>query len=532
MRLSIIPDSSQFSLAFRWASLIFFFNHAFVLRVFTRFAKGFIRRYACTMADTAESPNVSALAPVANEGQPTSSQKGFSKKTSHRYRLVYRSQEDPLIHDPEAPTGVFVEIQKKSKRRPAVHTTDDADGHIENDAHDRDREDIDLPRPTGPSQIKSLQDLQAEADRYEGQRENEGEAALYGIMFDDSSYDYMQHLREIGRPEAGPAVFIPAPSARSATRRMTGIKFKDDENKGEDDNRILPAEVLPSKVLLRRTYQDQQDVPDAIAGLQPDMDPSLREVLEALEDEAYVEDDDSVFAKIVTEDASAAEDDYADVGLHEQNISEQADGEDWEAEFAKFKISQSRQRPADSDDDNDDDDDLGSLVSFGRGAGKTRKSRTAHTSTSGYSMSSSAMFRNEGLSLLDDRFETIEKLYNESSGDDDDDEIDPDFNDTASITGTDIGSALGDDHDAAKMQSTTFNAIMDDFLENYNVVGKRLVREAPAIGAGVGNSTRGSNGKLRFNKKYSRGLAQLREIKEELGKPQTDYIKRRYRLKD
>ncbi|KAK9236148.1 Low temperature viability protein-domain-containing protein [Lipomyces kononenkoae] len=475
----------------------------------------------------AESPNAPVSPPVVNRTQPTaSSQKGFNKKTSYRYRLVYRSQEDPLIHDPEASTGVFVEIQKKPKRRPG-NTTDDADG-VEATAEERE-EHFDLPRPTGPSQIKSLHDLQAEADKYEGRRENEGEAALYGIMFDDSSYDYMQHLREIGRPDAGPAVFIPAPSARtSSSRRAAGIKFKDDQENDEDDKRVLPAEVLPSKVLLRRTYQDQQDVPDAIAGLQPDMDPDLREVLEALDDEAYVEDDENVFAKVIAED-TMAEDDDDDIGQH-QDQAEEGDGEDWEAEFAKFKISQSRQRAQGSDDDLDSDS-LGSLVSFGRGAGKSRKSGIARTSTSGYSMSSSAMFRNEGLSLIDDRFETIEKLYNESS-DDDDDESDPDFNDNTSIARTEIGSATGDERDAATMQSTTFNAIMDDFLENYNVVGKRLVREAPAIGAGVGNATRGGNGKLRMNKKSSRGLAQLREIKEELGKPQTDYIKRRYRLKD
>ncbi|KAK9485412.1 Low temperature viability protein-domain-containing protein [Lipomyces starkeyi] len=470
--------------------------------------------YNCTMTDSPESPIVPATMPIVDQEQPTSSsQKGFNRKTSHRYRLVYRSQEDPLIHDPEAPTGVFVEIQKKPKRR-SPNTLDDAE----------EREDVGA-RLTGPSQVKTLQDLQAEADRYDGRRENEGEAALYGIMFDDSNYDYMQHLREIGRPDAGPAMFIPAPPARSSTRRTAGIKFKDEAEKDEDAVRVLPAEVLPSKEFLRRTYQDQQDVPDAISGLQPDMDPDLREVLEALEDEAYVEDDDDIFAEIITEDTSV---DDADEVAQEEGVAD-VDGEDWEVEFAKFKISQSKQRAADSDDDFDEDG-LGSLVSFGRGAGKSRKPPTARTSTSGYSMSSSAMFRNEGLSLLDDRFDQIEKMYNESS--DDDDGENAIFDENSSVAGTSIGSVAGDEHDAATMQSTTFNAIMDDFLENYNVVGKRLVREAPAIGAGVGNSTRGTNGKLRINKKSSRGLAQLQEIKEELGKPQTEYIKRRYRLRD
>ena len=34
-------------------------------------------------------------------------------------------------------------------------------------------------------------------------RQNEGEAAEYGIFFDDTEYDYMQHLRTVGeQPDA------------------------------------------------------------------------------------------------------------------------------------------------------------------------------------------------------------------------------------------------------------------------------------------------------------------------------------------
>jgi protein LTV1 len=44
----------------------------------------------------------------------------------------------------------------------------------------------------------------------EAVRENEGEAAEYGIFFDDTEYDYMQHLRPVG--EAADAVLLEAPS--------------------------------------------------------------------------------------------------------------------------------------------------------------------------------------------------------------------------------------------------------------------------------------------------------------------------------
>lgn len=43
-------------------------------------------------------------------------------------------------------------------------------------------------------------------------RENEGEAAEYGIFFDDTEYDYMQHLRTVG--EVPDAVLLEAPGSK------------------------------------------------------------------------------------------------------------------------------------------------------------------------------------------------------------------------------------------------------------------------------------------------------------------------------
>ena len=43
-------------------------------------------------------------------------------------------------------------------------------------------------------------------------RQNEGEAAEYGIFFDDTEYDYMQHLRAVG--EQPDAVLLEAPGQR------------------------------------------------------------------------------------------------------------------------------------------------------------------------------------------------------------------------------------------------------------------------------------------------------------------------------
>merc|ERR1712093_387051 len=71
---------------------------------------------------------------------------------------------------------------------------------------------------------------------------------------------------------------------------------------------LLDDEILPSKNLRKVTYQAQQDVPDVLAGFQPDMDPRLREVLVALEDDAYVDDDDDIFGELAKDGEEIVED--------------------------------------------------------------------------------------------------------------------------------------------------------------------------------------------------------------------------------
>lgn len=74
----------------------------------------------------------------------------------------------------------------------------------------------------------------------------------------------------------------------------------------------------------------------------------------------------------------------------------------------------------------------------------------AQSRGTGFSMSSSAMHRNTQLRLLDDRFEKIEEEYA-----DDDDESDY-------ISGEE------------REERADFDAILDDFLEKYEIVGKKM----------------------------------------------------------
>ena len=52
-------------------------------------------------------------------------------------------------------------------------------------------------------------------------RKNEGEAAEYGIFFDDTEYDYMQHLRTVG--EAPDAILLQAPSKHESKGKSKEI---------------------------------------------------------------------------------------------------------------------------------------------------------------------------------------------------------------------------------------------------------------------------------------------------------------------
>lgn len=93
-----------------------------------------------------------------------------------------------------------------------------------------------------------------------GTNPNVGEAALYGIFFDDRDYDYTQHLRPINQD--GGAVFIGAKNAKNLPKST-------DQNADEMLNQLTYGEEM-------------QALP---------LDPDLKEILDALEDDAYCVED-------------------------------------------------------------------------------------------------------------------------------------------------------------------------------------------------------------------------------------------------
>ncbi|WWD20322.1 hypothetical protein CI109_104798 [Kwoniella shandongensis] len=416
----------------------------------------------------------------------------FRQPGAQHFQLVHRSQQDPLINDPEASQRVFKAVSRgNDAARKAEITLADLEGQVDKSAI----------------------------------RPNEGEAALYGITYDDSSYDYMQHLKPVGAGGGAgssavfDSVLIAGPRGSGIAKGMKTLskgkgKARDD---GVDDmfNNVLPADVLPSKneISVDDARARGEAVPRELQGLQPDMDPHLRQVLEALEDDAFVDDEgdeEGWFDELVHDGERDGEEEvpweFREWGVDEhgkprapgQQNEESAEGkeETWEDRFKAFKQQQSNLPEEVSEIDPEERsemaDTVGSLASnlgdMMVMGGKKRRGKRGPSDATGMSMSSSSMFRTQGLRDLDDRFDKIERDY---EYDDEEEEEYEDFSDddTASVAASNFSvsskmslmshASRASTAGAPELSRDDFDAIMDDFLENYEVVGRKY---RPALG--------------------------------------------------
>ncbi|KAJ3869195.1 Low temperature viability protein-domain-containing protein [Lentinula novae-zelandiae] len=362
----------------------------------------------------------------------------FRQPGARHFQVVHRSQRDPLIHDPDVSQHVLKEIARQSDKKG-----------------------------------KSRADLEATLDHAEIARDAEarvGEAATYGIYYNDTEYDYMQHLRPVGVQEAGvESVLIEAPSTKKLSKKAEGSKSKPGILL-----RDLPQEVLPSTSELPRTYESQQDIPQSISGFQPDMDPHLRQTLEALEDDAFVDDDlaDDFFGDLI-EGGARDSDEGVEFEFYEngppedrQNVSEK-ESDTWEGRFAQFKAARKASPLSSTSDDEHDfasegGDTVSGLPAISVIGGKGKARRKGGSDASGYSMSSSSMYRNEALQTLDERFDQVMlRQYNDEEEDEDDET-----------------SFLSDeDNDEAPQLITSredFGSMMDEFLNDYEILGRKM----------------------------------------------------------
>ena len=387
--------------------------------------------------------------------------------------------------------------------------------------------------------IKNRTDLEAElfgsseTSTISGVRENEGEAAEHGIYFDDTEYDYMQHVRDLNAGSGnGESYFVEASTKKKDGKgkgkmsledalREASIREEGSESGASHTgaSQLLDDEVLPSKDLRKSTYQDQQDVPDALAGFQPDMDPRLREVLEALEDEAYVDDEEDLFEEIAKDGREVSLEEFKEADVEDagdeagwetdetekpgreyktgdmppppvpqsedtmmEDGPDHGDG-DWMKEFSKFKQADRGARKAQPQASNAE---MQSSIMTGTSmtGGRRKKRKGALTSSTGYSMTSSSIFRTEGQTLLDARFDKIEEDYAE-------DEMDVDDGGASVVTGSSMASSQA----PSLVQRSDFDSIMDEFLGGYSMSGKKRVKKGG----------------------YQSGMEQLDEVRKGLG---------------
>ncbi|KAL4991166.1 Low temperature viability protein [Aspergillus falconensis] len=466
----------------------------------------------------------------------------IDKKNATTYQLFHRSQNDPLIHDPEAQDRVLHPVSGPPVDAPSISSAS----------------------TSSAGRARHLSDLASEFGN-DAIRKNEGEAANYGIFYDDSKYDYMQHMRELGTG-GGASYFVEATNKDKGKAKSLKLEdalaqtsLNDDNTQSNWDSRstmgsVYGAYSTASTYSRKPTYQDQQDVPDAIAGFQPDMDPRLREVLEALEDEEYVDDkdDDDFFNELTAEGQEVEPGDWEDSLFDhdeeddgwESDATEKApvqpstsslnsksdvapgelpehdapapdmhpDDQDWMREFAKFKKDgKTKATPAApaSVVPSEQRSTLASTVFTAGGTPIRRKKRKgALTNPSAYSMTSSSLARTEGHRLLDDRFERLEALY----ALDEEEEYDDSMSIVSGMTGmTDMSTAssqapsLIDANGNAVAPRHDFNNIMDDFLGGWD---NNTSAQAKRKGA---KNKRGKNGNEAI------GIRMLDEIRQGLG---------------
>ena len=401
---------------------------------------------------------------------------------------------------------------------------------------------------------------------FESMRENEGEAANYGVYYDDTSYDYMQHLREVGEG-SGEAHFVDSAQVKVQGKgkgRGKIMKLEDALREASLDEHDGASELGPGSVTddgfssfssasRPRIYQDMQDIPDEIAGFQPDMDPRLREVLEALEDDAYVDeqDEEDVFGALTNGDPGAEVDfdefdamrgdgdgdgddgwesdatekapyqqphtdtptvelkaapiDSTDISSIEAEAASAEDG-DWLRDFAKFKRGNAKQLsgpPAVAQ--SSVQSPPSTLYTLGGTPLRQKRRKGALTNLSAYSMTSSSLARTDGQRLLDSRFERIEAMYGlDEAGECGDDE-DGRMSLASGISKQSKISTASTKSFADGPVRSDLEGVMDGFLDGWDK------------GHPGGGKRKGAKGKRGKNGNELLGMKMLDEVREGLG---------------
>lgn len=422
-----------------------------------------------------------------------------------------------------------------------------------------------------------IEDLEDDLD-FDSMRDNEGEAAEHGIYFDDTSYDYMQHLRDIGEGDGEAHFLDAAPVKVKGKGKAKTMKLEDalrqstledvEETHGSDAGAMGDRFSTFSRSTRPHTYQNQQDVPDEIAGFQPDMDPRLREVLEALDDDAFVDDKDEedVFGAL-TQQGQTQELDFEEFEMtvdddgwesdaterpppipkqeaigqtldlnvnaksnHEaalpsapggvplrateaaantQAAVASAEDGDWLRDFAKFKRDRAAQKavPEAGESRSAANGPASTLYTLNGTPLRRKRRKGALTNPSAYSMTSSSLARTEGQQLLDARFEKVEQMYALDEGDEEFDDQDGGMSLTSGFSRQSKMSTVSTTSFADGDAREDLDSMMDGFLADWN-------KSNPGGGRGKRKGAKGKRGK---NGNEVIGMQMLDEIRGQLG---------------
>ncbi|CAG0889161.1 unnamed protein product [Darwinula stevensoni] len=252
--------------------------------------------------------------------------KFIDRKNAVTFRLVHRSQQDPLVADETAPEHVLLEVAGKNSHKAwGSVRKDDEKGNVEK--------------------------------RREEQRK-------YGVFFDDD-YNYLQHLKVVSEPNVE---WEPITEPNNLEKEdVSKVPSEEPEVKFTLPSSVFASEVEEEVGLLNKAAP--------LRGPQIDWDP---DVVAALDDDFDFDDPENEL-----------EDDF----ILQANAKEVED-------------NKSKESSCGDANESDADSELTNEQSF---ADEETRSRFTN-----YSLTSSVMRRNEQLTLLDERFETLYEQYDET----------------------------------------------------------------------------------------------------------------------
>lgn len=235
---------------------------------------------------------------------------------------------------------------------------------------------------------------------------NTGLAAHYGIFFNDDDYDYMKHLKCTGESED--AVVIN--SVPMSLNELLKDQFQSDKKR----------EVR---------FDETECITSDLKGLKLDLDTEVKEVLDALDNEEYLdpnnEDGDEFFSSLLNSgvrekhDLPAFEeedffldsfsDDYLECPYNEGDEPEelkqarsQTYNQEWEKDFKVFQHEKTKEAV---------------LESLKKNSNESKTLSTKKIPQKSFSITSSAMFRTPVQRDLDEKYEIFKNKFSDDDED-------------------------------------------------------------------------------------------------------------------